>query len=909
MRGTVTSVKSQRVVSSSRLYQSLLLSTALIALPIATTVPTRAQSVSPQPQCQISGTTVTCSGDLSVGVDVQGGAGGAYTTLIIEDVTSNITPSFFLPGIQFDSNGNITINSDTGDFFIATDGRNAIEIDPDGGNVSLTHTGDIQTISQYASGVEVRDADAVTITQSGDITTDGYYSRGIEVVLSQEITITHTGDITTTGNMYAQGIYATTQGGSTGAITISQTGNVDTLDTSSTALFARSDGTGDVSITHVGTLTTAGNDSRGIFARARGVGAVTIDQSGTITTSGNSAHGIMVYSENTATVTHSGTINANGASSDGILISDGLAPASTFQVNLTNSTINAQSFGINIQTVGDTTFTLTGTNAISGVVDDIKGGAGDDTINNSGTLTSTNGIDLDAGTNAFNNLSGARFNSGDEVILGAGNLLTNAGILSPGGDASIQETDITGDFQNEASSTYMVTFNADMTASDTLDVSGTATLNGGVVQTSGATFAPVGAFTIVDAAGGVTGTFDSVVDTLFIDWELNYGATAVTLTATALANNFCGLAGNENQRSVACVGLDSLPLSDPLPQAVLGLSNGAQAQAAYDDLSGEIYASIQGALVENNYRRMALINNRIRNADASLGAISASLAPEQDPLDPEKERRNGLWGIGYGAWSNTFSTSDTASLDNSLGGLLFGYDREFDDNFLAGVLGGYGRTNVKQDARSSSGSATTWSIGIYGETDVKDVGFVLAGIYNWHFLEGARTVDFSTIDEREHSSYNGRGWQFYAEANYEFPLIDAFVFEPFFGVSYIDVRTDGFTEDGGIAALTKQGGSFDSTFTNLGVRGAYNVFDWVNVNASLSWRHAYGDVDPSALLAFGGSTAFGVDGAPISQDAFELEAGIDARATENVFLNAEYNGQFGDNATIHVIELDFTIRF
>ncbi|KZL26716.1 autotransporter outer membrane beta-barrel domain-containing protein [Pseudovibrio sp. Ad37] len=784
---------------------------------------------------------------MSVGVDIDGGAGGTYTNLIIENVTTNITPSVFLSGILFESNGDITINSDTGDFINSTDGRNAIEVEPAGGDVSITHTGGIQTISQYASGVEVRNADAVTITYTGDITTDGYYSRGIEAVLSEEITITHTGDIATTGNMYAQGIYATTQAGSTGAITITQTGNVDTADTSSTALFARSDGTGDVDITHVGTLTTTGNDSRGIFARARGVGTVTIDQNGTITTGGNAAYGIMVYSENTATVTHSGTINANGTNSDGILISDGLAPVSTFQVNLTNSTINAQSFGINIQTVGVTTFTLNGTNSITGVSDDIKGGGGDDTINNSGTLTSTNGIDLDAGTNAFNNLSGATFNSGTSVVLGAGNMLTNAGLISPGGESGIESTVITGDF-------------------------------------------------------------DSVEDTLFIDWSLSYGANFVNLPATAIADNFCGFASNENQRSVACIGLDSLPLSDPLPQALLGLSNGAEVRAAYDDIPGEIYASIQGALVENNYRRMALINNRIRNADASLGSISTAFVPE-DPMELEEDRRNDFWGIGYGARSNTFGTSDTASLDNSLGGLFFGYDREFAEETLAGVLGGYGRTNAKQDARSSSGSATTWSIGIYGETVAKDIGFVLAGIYNWHFLEGSRTVDFSTINEREHSSYKGRGWQFYAEANYEFPVMEAFAFEPFLGVSYIDVHTDGFAENVGTAALTKQGGSFDSTFTNLGVRGAYNVYDLFNVNAFLSWRHAYGDVDPSALLAFAGSTAFGVDGAPISQDASELEVGLDARAADNLFVNAEYNGQFGDNATIHVIELDFTIKF
>jgi hypothetical protein len=113
-------------------------------------------------------------------------------------------------------------------------------------------------------------------------------------------------------------------------------------------------------------------------------------------------------------------------------------------------------------------------------------------------------VTLGSGTNAFNNMVGGAFNSGATVNLGAGNTLTNAGTLSPGGTGVMQTTALTGNLAQTAAGTLVVDVNAANGASDRINVSGTANLAGGVpLQVSNLTFTPWQA-TVLSAAGGTT---------------------------------------------------------------------------------------------------------------------------------------------------------------------------------------------------------------------------------------------------------------------------------------------------------------------------------------------------------------------------------------------------------------------
>jgi outer membrane autotransporter protein len=85
---------------------------------------------------------------------------------------------------------------------------------------------------------------------------------------------------------------------------------------------------------------------------------------------------------------------------------------------------------------------------------------------------------------------------------------------------------VTGNFTQTASGTY-TTEVAGAGASDRINVTGTATLGGQVVVTAlpGMAFAPSTTYTIVSAAGGLSGTFASVNELYpFLLSSLSYDA-------------------------------------------------------------------------------------------------------------------------------------------------------------------------------------------------------------------------------------------------------------------------------------------------------------------------------------------------------------------------------------------------
>jgi uncharacterized protein with beta-barrel porin domain len=74
--------------------------------------------------------------------------------------------------------------------------------------------------------------------------------------------------------------------------------------------------------------------------------------------------------------------------------------------------------------------------------------------------------------------------------------------------------------------------------------------------------------------------------------------------------------------------------------------------------------------------------------------------------------------------------------------------------------------------------------------------------------------------------------------------------------------------------------------------------------------HAYGDVVPTALLAFQGPTQpFSVAGVPIDRDAFVTEVGLDYTATSSTTLGIAYSGQYGQRATDNAIKAHLDYRF
>ncbi|KQZ31517.1 autotransporter domain-containing protein [Caulobacter sp. Root1472] len=79
---------------------------------------------------------------------------------------------------------------------------------------------------------------------------------------------------------------------------------------------------------------------------------------------------------------------------------------------------------------------------------------------------------------------------------------------------------------------------------------------------------------------------------------------------------------------------------------------------------------------------------------------------------------------------------------------------------------------------------------------------------------------------------------------------------------------------------------------------------------TLAWRHASGDVDPTATAAFtAGGPAFTVTGLPIEKDALMVEVGLSAEVSARLRLSLSYDGQFADRSTDQSLRGGVSLRF
>ncbi|MCO6404083.1 autotransporter domain-containing protein [Aurantimonas endophytica] len=487
--------------------------------------------------------------------------------------------------------------------------------------------------------------------------------------------------------------------------------------------------------------------------------------------------------------------------------------------------------------------------------------------------------------------------------------LASGSTVAPGN--SIGTLSVAGDLTFLAGSAYEVEVNPAGTDSDRIAVTGTAFLEGGSVVHVGMTGAydPTSTYTILTAGAGVAGTFDAVSSRFaFLDPMLGYGANDVTLTLERNDVGF-GEVGETRNQIAAAEGVESLNSGNAVFDAVVQL-DATNARAAFDQLSGEGHASVKTALIEESRFVRDAATNRIRAAFSQSDLASTSgqregLASMSPGLGPQ------VWLSGFGSWGESSGDGNAAKLDRDTGGVLVGLDGLVRERFRIGLMAGYSASDIDVGARSFAADVDSYHVGVYGGTELGGFGVRAGAAYSFHEIETQRSVDFLGFADGLEADTDAATAQVFGEIGYGID-VGAIAFEPFAGLAYVHLDTDGFSESGGAAALTSRGDDTETSFSTLGLRAA-TAFDLGGMNATargtVGWRHAFGDTTPLATNAFASGAAFTVAGVPIAEDAAIAEAGFDVDFSQNATLGLSYNGQFGDGAKDHGARLDFSFRF
>lgn len=862
-------------------------------------------------------------------------------------------------GLRAESTGGVVTVTHRGD--IVTTGRtgDGIHAGSDGGAVTVSLTGNIDTAGEHGFGITARanHSGAVTVTHAGRINTTGKFSSGI-IAHSQRdtVSVVQTGDIGTRGDRsegliaysYGHDLVAVRQVGDIstdgaeseaieaksfggGAVTVEQAGNVSTRGRNA-AIVATSNG-GVVTITQIGAVTSTGDSySPGISAFSQGNAAVVVQQEGTVATTGDESDGILARSTGgPVALTQTGEITITGDLSSAIVaVSEGGAAVNVEQTGriatagrngqgilarsdggsasivLSGGSIRSeQGSGVFFPAGTDNLLTVHNTVAVSGGASDIRGLSANETIINHGRLTTPGVVALGSGANVFINLAGATYDAGSSVLLGTGNLFTNAGNLSPGGADRVQATNLNGDFRQAQSGTFTVTVDAVTGRADRLDVSGAVTLDGGTVVVSGSALfdRPL---TVMTAADGISGTFDAVTSALLIEAALTYDEHNVYLTLSAPRSGFCDLARTPNQVGVACFGLDSLPTSDAVVQAVTSLSAPAELRAAYDALSGEIHPSLKGVLIDDGGQRIAAINDRLhsRFSDPRTEASTAPFGTLSETIGGDTE----FWITGYGAWSRMDATSNTARVGVVRRGVIFGIDRPAVAGWRLGFAAGYGHIGMTLGDRRSGGASNTRSLGVYGGTEADPWRLSFGALHNWHAIDTSRSASFGGLSQTLAANYSVRSWQVFAEAGVGMQL-GGLLLEPYAGISLTSLDADPFAENGGSAGLAARPDEQDNTAATLGLRIFLPFGDTLQARAKVGWRHGFGSAVPSSVFTLADSSAFKVSGAPFARDTLISEFGFEARLSERATIASAFSGRYGSGTASYGFETRANLKF
>lgn len=546
---------------------------------------------------------------------------------------------------------------------------------------------------------------------------------------------------------------------------------------------------------------------------------------------------------------------------------------------------------------------------------------------------------------------GANARLGGPVAVGNGATLSGSGRVAkvdvqPGGKLALTG----GDFKVDGDATLLpgstLSVRADpngtpgrLVAGGTVDLQGSNLLHVGV----GDGFALNSKYTIVSASQ-VQGQFASVSSQYaYLTAQLDYnGSTRVdlelvrrTITPPVVTPPIVtppgvtpsqpeaprpirieDLAQTPNQRAVG-VALESLPQNNPLFQAVITLPEGEPPQALAA-LSGESLASTASALsgLGANARVIPLAQLRrglgaAPQPGAPMAAAGLSDAPLPSSVLPGSDVLP-AWAQVVGQWQRAGGEDGIARTRQQTGGVYAGADGAVGGGWRLGGALGVTNSKLKVDSLNSQSDIDSYSAAIYGgrryDAGSGHINVLLGAAYTWHDIGSKRNVSFTGVNQKLEANYGASTGQLFGEVGYGLPMGERAVIEPYLGLAFNDQRVRGFSESGGSAALSGQSQHDQTTATTLGLRGT-KEWDTVALTAGAGWRYAFGDVNPASTLAFAGSEAFTVAGAPIARNAMVAELAGQWRASRNMAFTLAYDGEYGGGNQQHAGTLRMNWRF
>ncbi len=505
--------------------------------------------------------------------------------------------------------------------------------------------------------------------------------------------------------------------------------------------------------------------------------------------------------------------------------------------------------------------------------------------------------------------------------------IMSGGTLAPGSAADPTGTlTINGALAFQSGAIYQVQVTP--TAAASTNVNANATLGGATVNAVFANGSYISKqYTILNAAGGISGTFASNIvntnlPTNFTD-TLSYDATHAYLN---LALNFAppsppsfGGGLSINQQNVANTLVNYFNATGGI-QTVFGTLT----PAGLTQASGELAIGTQQTTFDAMNLFMGLLTDPFMNRTGATGSMpgatgyadegeaSAYAAARKTdafamftkaPPVPFVPRWN-VWAAGFGGSQSTSGNAMVGSNDttSSIYGTAVGADYLFSPKTVAGFALAGGGTSFSV-VNSGSGRSDLFQAGAYVR-HTEGPAYVSAALaYGWQDITTDRTVTAAGID-RLRAEFNANAYSGRLEGGYRFvaPWIGGVGITPYAAGQFTTFELPGYAERviSGLSTfgLTYAGKSLTDTRSELGLRTdkSFAVQDGIlTLRTRFAWAHNY-DPNRSAAATFQAlpGTSFVVNGAAQASDSALTTASLEMNWRNGWSAAATFEGEFSN---------------
>ena len=254
----------------------------------------------------------------------------------------------------------------------------------------------------------------------------------------------------------------------------------------------------------------------------------------------------------------------------------------------------------------------------------------------------------------------------------------------------------------------------------------------------------------------------------------------------------------------------------------------------------------------------------------------------------------GVWAKVIGSTASQDKVGQFDGYSLSSGGVVFGIDKELQNNTIIGLAAGYTNTKTEQDDFRDGDSSTTdsYQLSLYASKTFDKAYIDGALSYTKHNTDGTR----SSAIGRE-ASYDVDANQLSAKINggYNFLFENKVTLTPFASLEYSNIKQDSYKEEGaGAISLSVDDVTVNRGAAGLGVKISKEIKTEDNVvyipEFKLGANKYFGDDDVEVTAQFDQGNKFVTKGAEMSDMMYNAGLGLKTKFTEDtsVSLSTDY---------------------